>query len=425
MDFQFIHAADIHLDSPLQGLERYDDAPVDEVRVAPRKAFENLVQLAIDEEVAFVLLAGDLYDGDWKDYRTGIFFVSQMKRLEAAGVSVHLVSGNHDAVSQITKKLSMPGNVTHYSSRKPQTVLLSELDVAIHGQSFAGRSVSEDLSAGYPSGQPGRLDIGLLHTSLDGREGHAPYAPCSAEGLRTKGYDYWALGHVHRREIVSEDPWIVFPGNIQGRHARETGGKGCSLVRVEEGSIVDVTHRDLDVVRWARVHVDLSSVTRVEDSVDAVAEALEGEIEAADGRMLAARLVLEGATSVHDDLRRESDRFIHEYRSLASGFGGAGVWLEKVLFQTRRARDLETELAREDALGDLLRSIAGLEATDDELAALGGASADLAALKKKLPAALVSGDEPIDPMDPAYLQTALPAARDLVLARLLDAEEAP
>ena len=121
-------------------------------------------------------------------------------------------------------------------------------------------------------------------------------------------------------------------------------------------------------------------------------------------------------------LRRESDRFIHEYRSLASVFGGAGVWLEKVLFETRRARDLASELAREDALGDLLRSVASLEATDQELAVLGGAFADL---KKKLPAALVSGDEPIDPVDPAYLRAALPAARDLVLARLLDAEEAP
>ncbi|MFK7897984.1 MAG: exonuclease SbcCD subunit D [Myxococcota bacterium] len=420
MDFQFIHAADIHLDSPLQGLERYDDAPVAEVRVAPRKAFENLVQLAIEEEVAFVLLAGDLYDGDWKDYRTGIFFVSQMKKLEAAGISVHLVSGNHDAVSQITKKLSLPENVTHYSSRKPQTVLISELGVAIHGQSFAGRSVTEDLSAGYPDGEPGRLDIGLLHTSLDGREGHAPYAPCSAEGLKTKGYDYWALGHVHRREIVSEDPWIVFPGNLQGRHARETGGKGCSLIRVEDGTIVDVTHRDLDVVRWAQVQVDLSGIARVEDSLDAVSEALENAIDSAEGRMVAARLVLEGATPVHDDLLRESGRFIHEYRSLASELGAAGVWLEKIVFKTRRARDLATELAREDALGDLLRSVASLEATDDEIAALGGAFADL---KKKLPAALAGGDEPIDPVDPAYLRAALPGARDLALARLLDAEE--
>lgn len=420
MDFQFIHAADIHLDSPLQGLERYDDAPVAEVRVAPRKAFENLVQLAIEEEVAFVLLAGDLYDGDWKDYRTGIFFVAQMKKLEAAGISVHLVSGNHDAVSQITKKLSLPGNVTHYASRKPQTVLLPEFGAAIHGQSFAGRSVSEDLSAGYPDGEPGRLDIGLLHTSLDGREGHAPYAPCSAEGLRTKGYEYWALGHVHRREVVSEDPWIVFPGNLQGRHAKEIGGKGCSLIRVEDGAIVDVAHRDLDVVRWARVHVDLSDVTDVEDSLDAVGDALEEEVEAAEGRLVAARLVLEGATAVHDDLRRESERFVHEYRSLASGLSGAGVWLEKVVFETRRAHDLETELAREDALGDLLRSVANLEATDDEIADLGGVFADL---KKKLPAALTTGDEPIDPADAAFLRAALPAARDLVLARLLDAEE--
>lgn len=228
--FHFLHAADIHLDSPLQGLERYPDAPVEAVRAAPRRAFEALVELAIEERVAFVLLAGDLYDGDWKDYNTGLFFVAQMRRLAEAGIPVQLVSGNHDAASQITKRLSLPPNVKHFSSGRPETLELADYDVAIHGQSFAGRRVSEDLAAGFPPGDRGRFEIGLLHTSLDGRPGHADYAPCTVDGLRSKDYAYWALGHVHQREeVVRGDPWIVFPGNLQGRHARETGGKGASL----------------------------------------------------------------------------------------------------------------------------------------------------------------------------------------------------
>jgi exonuclease SbcD len=418
--FRFIHAADIHLDSPLRGLERYEDAPVEAVRAAPREAFENLVRLAIDREVAFVLLAGDLYDGDWKDYNTGIFFVGQMRRLDEAGISVHLVSGNHDAESQITKRLRMPPNVTHYSVRRPETTVLSEYDVAIHGQSFAARSVPEDLSAAYPQGEPGRFDIGLLHTSLNGRPGHDDYAPCSEAGLASKGYQYWALGHVHRREEVSRDPWIVYPGNLQGRHARETGSKGCSLVTVDGGEVVSVEHQELDVVRWQEVEVDLTRAANASEGVDLAAEALARTLSEAAGRLLAVRLILQGASPAHDELISHPERWQHEFRSMAAGLGEPGVWLEKVVLRTRRPRDLGNELERTDALGDLLRLVAELEGTPDALAEIG---ASFAELKKKLPLPFQGAKEAFDPTDADTLREMLPSVRDLLLARLLDVEE--
>ena len=149
--FRFLHAADVHLDSPLVGLARYESAPVEVVRGATRRAFENLVGVAIDEEVAFVLLAGDLYDGDWKDYRTGLFFVGQMAKLRDARIPVFVVAGNHDAASQLTKNLRPPDNVHFFSTKKPETRLLEAFDVAIHGQGFASRAVTEDLAAAVPS----------------------------------------------------------------------------------------------------------------------------------------------------------------------------------------------------------------------------------------------------------------------------------
>ena len=420
--FRFLHAADIHLDSPLRGLERYEDAPSDAVRSAPRAAFENLVELAIELEVAFVLLAGDLYDGDWKDYHTGIFFVRQMQRLEAAGIPVHLVSGNHDARSEITRQLSLPSNVTHYSDLGPQTTLIPELEVAIHGQSFTRRSVSEDLSEGYPQGERGRFDIGLLHTSLDGRPGHDNYAPCSVEGLRAKDYQYWALGHVHQREEVARDPCVVFPGNLQGRHARETGAKGCSVVSVEAGRVAAVEHHPLDVVRWARVEVDLSGVETALDAIESAADALGEAAVGADGRMLAARVVLAGTSAAHDELASQPDRWEHELRNAASAIGGPGVWIEKVAFETRRLRALESELERKDALGDLLRFVSDLDQAPLELAKLAESFNDL---KKKLPAVLRTSDDAIDPTDPEQLRARLPAVRDLLLARLLEVESKP
>jgi DNA repair exonuclease SbcCD nuclease subunit len=194
---KFLHAADIHLDSPLRGLQRYEGAPVEEIRQASRRALENLVQLALDQSVAFVLIAGDLYDGDWKDHRTGLYFVSQMVRLREAGIPVIAIAGNHDAANKMTRTLPLPENVHLLDHKKPETFLLEQPGVAIHGQSFATPSVLEDLSAAYPPAVGGMLNIGLLHTCATGREGHQPYAPCTIPGLISKHYDYWALGHAH------------------------------------------------------------------------------------------------------------------------------------------------------------------------------------------------------------------------------------
>jgi DNA repair exonuclease SbcCD nuclease subunit len=392
---KFVHAADIHLDSPLRGLERYPDAPADEARNATRQAFENLVELAIGEEAAFVLLAGDLYDGDWRDYNTGLFFVGQMNRLRRAGIQVHLVSGNH---------------------RRPQTVTRGDLGVAIHGQSFGSRSVGENLAAGFPVGDPALFNIGLLHTSLDGRPPHDDYAPCSIDTLRSKGYRYWALGHVHRREEVSRDPWIVFPGNLQGRHARETGPRGCTLVAVEEGEVTSVEARDLDVLRWAVVRVDVSAAASAAATVESVRRALERELDASDGRLVAARVLLEGASPAHAELSREPERWIHEVRAQASALDSPGVWLEKVVMRTRRPVDLAHQLERDDALGDLLRGIASLESAPLELESL---AAEFADLKSKLPVELTSGEEAFDPTQPSVLEASLPDVLEILLGRLL------
>ena len=219
MSFTFVHAADIHLDSPLRGLERYESAPAERMRLATREAFENLVQYCVTEKVDFLLLAGDLYDGDWRDYNTGLFFLRQMGLLRDAGIPVFIVWGNHDAENAMTKKLSPLQNMHVFPSRKAETKRLEELNVSIHGHSYGKKDVSDDLSVSYPAPDAGCFNIGLLHTSADGRSPeHARYAPCSIEALADKGYGYWALGHLHKRDVLRADPHIVFPGNLQGRY---------------------------------------------------------------------------------------------------------------------------------------------------------------------------------------------------------------
>jgi DNA repair protein SbcD/Mre11 len=390
--FSFLHAADIHLDSPLKGLEVYPDAPVEQIRVAARRAFDNLVDLAIDEEVAFVLLAGDLYDGDWKDYNTGIYFVNRMGRLREAGIPVFLVSGNHDAASQITRALNLPDNVTLFSHKKSETCILDHLGVAIHGQSFPTRLVSDDLTRQYPQGDPALFNIGLLHTSLNGRPGHEPYAPCTLDALRSKGYQYWALGHVHQREEISSDPWVVFPGNIQGRHIHEPGAKGCTLVTVDEGRVVEVEARELDVLRWSLCRIDLGKCDKTESLLQLVRETFEEERGMADGRPLAVRLVLEGTTPLHARIHENSAHWREEFRAIAASLGD--VWLEKILFNTRKEQQPVECFADDSPLTALQKSVEGLQFVSSRLLDL---VPDFEHLRSKLPPDLLGDDDPFTP----------------------------
>jgi DNA repair exonuclease SbcCD nuclease subunit len=170
---RFIHAADIHLDSPLLGLSAYQGAPVEVLRSATRSAFTRLIDVAIEEEVDFLVIAGDLYDGTWKDFNTGIYFARQMGRLAKAGIPAFLLYGNHDAESEITKQLTLPPNVKAFSSRKAETHRIENLEVALHGRSFREAATTENLAVDYPAAIPGWLNIGVLHTALEGDAAHA------------------------------------------------------------------------------------------------------------------------------------------------------------------------------------------------------------------------------------------------------------
>jgi DNA repair protein SbcD/Mre11 len=357
--FQFIHCADLHLDSPLRGLDADGDAPAARIRGASREAFAALVGEAIARKVAFVLAAGDIYDGDWQDWRTGQFLLAHLVRLHEAGIPFIAIRGNHDAESIITRHLRLPESACLLDSRRPQTIALPELEVRIHGQSFARRDVTDNLATHYPAADRGYLNIGLLHTSLTGREPHAPYAPCTADQLRAQGYDYWALGHVHTREVISDSPWIVFPGNLQGRHAREGGAKGACLVTVLDGAIRTMEPLVLDTVRWAQVRVDVSGAADTEAVLACARAALAEALRSAEGRLLAARVILSGACPAHAALHRDPGETVDRVRTELLNLGTDSLWAESVVLDTRSALDLAALRARADAIGVLARAIEG------------------------------------------------------------------
>ena len=413
---RFIHAADLHIDSPLRGLDRYDGAPVERLRTATRSAFERLVDRALAERVDFVLFAGDIYDCDWQDFHTGLFFREQLVRLGRAGIRVYIVQGNHDAQGVISKQLILPQNVTVFSARTAQTIRIDDLSVAIHGRSFPERAVDEDLVPSYPSPVPGFFNIGMLHTSLTGRAGHDTYAPTDLPTLIHKGYDYWALGHVHAREVLAERPRIVFPGNLQGRHAKETGAKGCELVTVEGGRI-ESEFLALDVVRWSQLAVPLDGLQRLDALGDAFRQALDPLLVGAKDRLHAVRVTLTGSTELHRLEANQPGTLAAAMYAAAQDVGEAEIWIEQVRLDLSTPLDRARTAQRQDAVGELVRLVDSI--VNDEAELLRLAQAELGELLGSMPQEVAAGDVPkLD--DPAELKSLMMDAEATVLARLTE-----
>lgn len=415
------HAADIHLDSPLRGLDRYDGAPSDDLRIATRRAFVNLVDYCLEERVDGLLLAGDVYDGDWQDFNTGLFFVKQLARLREAGIPVWAVLGNHDAASVITRRLRLPDNVKILSHRSAETVVDERLGLAVHGQSYPKKDVGEDLASSYPDALAGLLNVGLLHTALAGRPDHAPYAPTTPDRLASKGYAYWALGHVHRAEVVSRDPWIVFPGNLQGRSIRETGEKGFFVVSVDGSDVIGVESVPSDVARWHDLPVDVSSARNLDDAIFLVQRALSGAVDASGARLVAARVRLTGRGPVHGALVRDVPALQAEVRGAAADAGGE-VWVEKVLVQTLPDVDLAKVRERKDALGHVARAIHDAARDPDAVKAL---AEELRPLLDKLPPGLSEELLPFDPMQRSRVEQFLEEVESALVPTLVEAEGRP
>ncbi len=407
-DFTFLHAADLHLDSPLRGLD--SDAPAERIRGATRQALANLVQLALREQVQFVLLAGDLYDTDWKDWRTGQYLVEQLAQLKRAGIPIYAISGNHDAEQVLTKQLPFPGELL--PSRRPSTRMVPGLPVAIHGQSFATRNVTENLALGYPAALEGHFNIGLLHTACGSAE-HEPYAPCTPADLAAKGYDYWALGHVHARRVVATNPWIVFPGNLQSRNVREEGSKGATLVHVSGGRVTQAAHHPCDVIRWARWTVDCEGASDIEEVQQRAQTLLHAAVNEAEQRLLVVRLTLKGSTAAHAALAADLEATRHILRAAVAGVVPPDeLWLEDVRVATSPALDLAALRRQGGAVGALLSEMEQPMALPPDL------QAAIADIVKKFGDGL-DDDHPAR----AVASGALPAelverARDLLLAEL-------
>ncbi len=361
---RFVHAADLHLDSPLLALSRQEPRQVERMRRATREAFTRLIDLCIERDAALLVLAGDLYDHDCPNMQIAVFLRKELRRLEEKGIRCVIIKGNHDAANRITSALALPANTRVLGERRPETVTFDDLPVrvAIHGQSFKPGPVPENLAASYPAPLRACYNIGLLHTSLAGTSDHDLYAPCTLEELTSRGYDYWALGHIHRRTILSRDPFVVFPGNLQGRHARESGPKGCYVVEVDDaGRTASAAFVALDVVRWLRAEVDLKGRSSEAELVECLREALQLAYRESDGRAAAVRVALTGRTPLYPAIERRPHRLRQTAIELADEIAGDDMWIEKIVNNTTTPGDRSEGGLSEEAhdLVSIMQEIAG------------------------------------------------------------------
>lgn len=414
--FKFLHTADIHLDSPLLNLNKYVDAPREEFRSATRRAFDNIVELAITEDVKFVLIAGDLYDGDCSDFHTPLYFRSKMEELQAKGIRVFIINGNHDAASNMQKafKLELPDNVVLFPTKKPATEKIEELKVAVHGQGFAQREVTDDLSKNYPKPVPGFINIGMLHTNCGGRSGHDSYAPSTVDGLGSLGYDYWALGHIHKKWAEhGPKPWIVYPGNPQGRHAKEPGPRGCFIATCD-GDRIDKRFHETDVMRWYVEQIAIDECADIDSVMSEIHKSITPRLVEAGDRSLAVRLELTGKTVLHSELNRSATQWDRRIRESVLDRFDVRVWIEKIKFKTRAREQI---VVSDSAIGELAQELASPKVAEFARCELSNE------FEKVLSTIPHDSRLPADEIDLDNQQTVdqlIDEARDLLIGRLMN-----
>jgi DNA repair exonuclease SbcCD nuclease subunit len=353
---------------------------------------------------------------------TGLFFNSQMRVLERAGISVYLKRGNHDAASEVTRALTLPGNVHVFDADRPQTIRRDDLRVALHGRSFSERATPNDLAATYPDPVPGFFNIGVLHTSLAGYAAHDPYAPTSLDILRSRGYDYWALGHVHAREVLqAEYPRIIYCGNPQGRHAGETGAKGCELVSVEGGELQSDSVA-LDVVRWAVIDLPIDGFTDMAHWRRSAQALMREAHDAAAGRLSAWRLQIVGSGSLHERLASRIDDVGADLRQLADAASGGLAWVEKIRVRSRASTrsfvGSQVAMSDDDPLLACLRLSQALQSETQGLKTF--AQDALNDVLVRLPSSLRIGPQSIGFDDADMLAALVREAEAMLLDRLGD-----
>ena len=373
--FRFIHSSDLHLDSQFKG--RSSGMPEEILHLLREStflAYENIINLCLEENVDALLIAGDVYDGAERSFKAQTRFISGLERLNAHDIRAFICHGNHDPLNGWQASLDFPPNCIRYGATA-ETYPLFEGDdstIFVHGISYPKREVRNNLVPEFPPKVDSAFNIGLIHANVGANPDHDPYAPCEIADLRQTEYDYWALGHVHTRDVLNEEhPAIIYPGNTQGRQINESGPRGVYLIDVDEDLSISRKFLPTDVVRWESFSVDASDMERLQVLQNEIYHSLERLLHETEGRPLIVRIVVHGATPLHAELSREQD--MDEFReALNAEWGNRDpfAWCEKLEIATGPAINRDQMAAATDFIGELLTLTDQIQSDESELSEL-------------------------------------------------------
>lgn len=356
---RFVHAADLHLDSPFSGLHGIAPEIAMTLSQATFSAYDRLITLCIDEGVDALLVAGDVFDGADRSLRAQIKFGAGLKRLGEAGIRSFVCHGNHDPLNGWEAKLALPHGCHRFGPHVERIPVFTEEPerAVVYGISYPQREVRDNLITQFGKVASGVFSLGLIHANVDNNTDHDPYAPCSLNDLANTGIDYWALGHVHTRQILHHvHPTVVYPGNPQGRHPNERGARGVYLVDVSDAGHVHADFRPVDVVRWDVLQINIGALETEQALFNAIEEEVVVCQSAADGRSLVVRIVLHGRGTLHGTLHRQD--FVDDLREFVNrtwALQHPFVWCERIQLATASPFDRASRRQGTDFLGDLLR----------------------------------------------------------------------
>ena len=379
---RFVHAADLHLDSPFTGLKTAaPDNVANALYAATFTAYENIIDLCIDEHVDALLVAGDVYDSADRSLRAQLKFVEGLKRLDEEGIRSFVCHGNHDPLDGWEAKLDYPPGCKRFGAMFEAAPVFEDdpQRAVVHGISYPTRDVYDNLALRAGRVDPNTFSIGLMHANVDGNADHALYAPCSLADLVFSGISYWALGHVHTRQVLSDrSPTVVYPGNSQGRHPNETGARGVYLVEVDADGTVNLDFRAVDTVRWERRTLDISGMETDQDLHDRLHQSMEDTLAESEGRSVVLRITLTGRGGTHSALRQPN--FIQDLTedltrewSERSPF----AWCERIEDETAPPFNRAERVAGSDFLAEVLKTADHAKEDPDMLARMRGGLDDL------------------------------------------------
>lgn len=361
--FKFIHAADLHIESPYKGVSRLNDALGKSLVEHGIQAYEQLIETALKESVDFLLIAGDSFDSESGSLSAQYRFVRGLERLRKAAIPVYIICGNHDPLNSWSSHLELPDNVFRFDAQKVQHFPVErkgQTIAAIYGVSFGEKEEFDNRAREFQRDDHAPFAIGMLHGTIAGNEAHTPYCPFDLDTLRASNMDYWALGHIHKREVLQEKrPMVVYPGNIQGRHFNETGVKGCSFVQVDRGKITDHSFIPLSNIVYEYKTLDVSGAESFADFVSKL-EQLKENLDPARSYLL--RLKLKGKTNLHSNFSNlsEMQSLIDELNN-ENNYRQRFVFIDKCINETLPEIDLEARKASADFIGDLIHRFEAYE----------------------------------------------------------------